>query len=217
MKGTMLQSTTPKSDHALVLAMLCVALSACSQQLTERSVSKFIDAADQDFLDGNAAALCVKRGKDFLLTASNFDLTRDKIVADLAAAEAVAAEREAAGERVSAEIQTVTRQSLCLDSLLDARTYRKATLQRGKLDIRIDPDGQRAVVLAHYTVRQPVVGQRDSSLSMRDVVEHQIATRQTESDDESVLIIDGDGDIVFASTKAQSRSFLIPSQRDARL
>jgi hypothetical protein len=57
----------------------------------------------------------------------------------------------------------------------------------------------------------------DSSLSVQDQVEKQIATLQTETDEESVIVRNGSGKLVFTSTKATSKQFRVPKARDARL
>ena len=81
--------------------ILCASglLGGCGHRnLTEESVRKFVDAADQAFTKGNVVAICEARTDDFVLTATEFALAENRIVADYAEAQRVAAEREAAHE-----------------------------------------------------------------------------------------------------------------------
>jgi hypothetical protein len=202
--------------HAAWLLLPVVATVGCSQRLTESNVREFIDHADQAFLKGRTHDVCNLRAATFTLTSTDLDLTGQHPVADQKEAEALAAQREANGERLSADVHSLDRQQFCLMAIEAGHFYERATMQRSALDIRVAPDGRRAVVRAHYTVREPILEAGDSAIGYKDQVEHQIGSRQTESDDESVIVLD-DNEILFASTRANSRSFRIASERDSRL
>ena len=75
-----------------------------------------------------------------------------------------------------------------------------------------------------YSVPHALVGKRLYLIGVNgqvipdnDRVEHQVATRQTESDDESVIVMGPDGDPLFESTRSSSKSFLIARELDRRL
>ena len=201
------------------ITLLCLwPLVACGHKgLTEASVHKFIDAADEAYVKGRAGAVCDARSRDFVLTATEFDLAPNRVVADFAAAQQVVAEREAAHELIAGKTSTFKLRDLCLGAYLARAQYKPAKLQRGPLQITIDPNGQRAVVRTHYTIWEPVEAPGDSPLGgYVDRVEHQLATKQTETDDESVVILE-DGAPKFSATTSVSKWFRIPSQRDSRL
>jgi hypothetical protein len=199
--------------------LLCAwLLAACGhKQLTEASVHKFVDAADEAYVKGRAGAVCDARSRNFVLTVTEFDLAPNRIVADFAEAQQIVAERDAAHELITGKTSTFKLRDLCLDAYLSRAKYKRAKLQRGTLQITIDPNGQRAVVRAHYTIWEPVEARGDSPLGgYVDSVEHQVGTKQTETDDESVVILE-DGEPKFAATTSVSKWFRIPSQRDSRL
>ncbi len=200
---------------SLVLLAACLA-AGCSHRLTEREVAEFVDAADKAFLDGRTSKVCNMRADGFTLSSTTLDLSGEAIVDDLAAAEALAAEREADGQRVSSELVKMDRQQFCLMALQSGDYFRRATMSRGALSVRIDADGRGALVLAHYTVREPLLRAAGSPVAgQQEEVLRQVATRQTESEDESRVVLDGHGELVFASTRSTSRSFLVPSERDS--
>jgi hypothetical protein len=176
-----------------------------------------VDTADEAFLKGKVAAICDARSRNFVLTVTEFDLAPNRIVADFAEAQQIVAEREAAHELIAGKTSTVKLKALCFDAYVSRAQFKRSKLQRGPLQITIDPDGRRAVVRAHYTIWEPVDARGESPLGgYVDSAEHQIATKQTESDDESVVILE-DGGPKFATTTSVSKWFRIPTQRDSRL
>ena len=204
--------------NALIILCVCSVLPGCGRKhLTEASVRDFVDAADEAFTKGNADAICRARSHDFLLTDTEFAPAGDRIVADFAEARRIAAEREAAHELIIGKRATLRLKELCALAYESRAHFKRTKLQRGPLQITIDPDGKRAVVRAHYTLWEPIEVRGDSPLSYADSVEHQIATKQTESDDESVVILEQDGKTRFAATTSVSQWFRVPSQRDSRL
>jgi hypothetical protein len=204
--------------NAIILLCACGSLAACGhKRLTEASVRDLVDAADEAFVKGKAGAICDARSRNFVLTTTEFDLAPGRIVADLAEAQQVVAEREAAHELIAGKTSTLKLRELCLGAYLSRAQFKRARLQRGPLQITLDPDGQRAVVRAHYTIWEPIEVRGDSPLGgYTDSVEHQVATKQTEDDDESVVIIE-EGGPKFSATTSVSKWFRIPSQRDSRL
>jgi hypothetical protein len=205
----------------LQLRTACISLSltlaGCSSNLDTDSVRAFIDAADQAFLDGHSADICRMRADDFTLSASEFELAKGKIVRSQSEAEAIEARSAPAGSRLAAETQEFDLQKFCLMALESKTFYKRATMTRNDLRIDVDPAGQSATVHAHYTVKEPVYEYQDSALHDRDTVEHQTATKQTESDDESVIVLGKNNEPVFKSTHSVSKSFLIEKERDRRL
>jgi hypothetical protein len=198
---------------------MCVtlALSGCSHKLDEQRVREFVDAADQAFLKGNAPQICRIRAADFRLESTGFELAKGKIVDSLADAEEIDAQSSLAGSQLAGKTEVMDVKQFCLMAIESKAFFKRATLQRSDLHIELDPAGQRATVRAHYTVKEPVYENGESALHDNDSVEHQVATRQTESDDESVIIIDPDGDLAFQSTRSISKSFLVAKERDRRL
>jgi hypothetical protein len=188
----------------------------CSSKLTEERVRNFVDAADQAFREGRAQDICSSRDRSFTLSGSAFRLAEGKVVASLAEAEAIEAERHAAGDRLRGEVFSLDAAQLCSAALEQRRQYKRSTLERSDLRISVDPSGERASVKAHYVVREPVYEQGESKLGVNDTVERQVASRQTESDEESVVARDSHGEPVFVSSQVTSKSFSIPTQRDAR-
>jgi hypothetical protein len=203
---------------ATIVLSACALLCGCGQKrLTEASVRKFVDAADEAFTRGNADAICSARSDDFVLTATEFALAGERIVLNVAEAEKIAAERQDAHELIEGKNVHLNSREFCAMAYQSRAYFRRATLLRGPLQITLDPSGIRATVRAHYTVKEPVEAYRDSPLSYKDSTEHQVATKQTESDDESLVILDKAGEMKFASTKSVSKWFRIPSERDSRL
>jgi hypothetical protein len=204
--------------NAALLLCACALVAGCGQKhLTEASVRKFVDAADEAFTKGSADLICRARSDDFILTVTEFDLAPNRIVADFAQARRIAAEREAAHEVITGKTETFTVRDICFTAFQSRGQFKRTKLQRGPLQITIDPDGKRAIVRAHYTTWEPVSVRDSSPLGYQDSIEHQIATKQSESDDESVIVLANDGKPKFASTTAVTQWFRIPSQRDSRL
>ena len=197
-------------------AFLCLALAGCSDALTEKSVTRFVDAADEAFLKGRSSDVCDMRSNGFRLESTEFELAGRKIVSGLAEAEAIAAQRQEAGELNQGRMGTLDHREFCAMAFEARDFYKRATMERGPLSITIDSSQGKATVRAHYIIREPVYAYADSPLSMQDRTEIQTATKQSETDDVSVVIVE-DGELKFASTTSVSRSFLIASQRDRRL
>lgn len=202
---------------AVVCAMMIQVVCGCRGAMTERSVREFIDAADHAFTTGRASDICRMRSDDFKLTATTFKLAQGHIVAGLAEAEAIEEQRHDAGERLSGETVNMNLQEFCRMALEAHQFYKRATLERSDLQIELAPGAKRAIVHAHYIVREPVYTYGDSPLGNNDRAERQIATLQTDTEEESVVSQDGDGQLVFSSTKAMSKAFQIPKQRDRHL
>jgi hypothetical protein len=207
-----------RSCHiVLVCAGMLQLLCGCRGAMTEHKVRDFIDAADHAFVAGRASDICRMRSGDFKLTATTFKLAQGHIVAGLAEAEAIEEQRHEAGERLSGETMNMNLQQYCRMALEAHEFYKRATLERSDLRIEFVPGAKRAVVHAHYIVREPVYAYNDSPLGNTDRSERQIATLQTDTEEESVVSQDGDGQLVFSSTTAVSKAFQIPKQRDRRL
>lgn len=202
---------------ATAIAVAALALAGCSHPLTEESVRELFDAADQAWLAGRTGDMCRLRSKDFHLDATDFLLARDRIVADLKEAEQVEADLAGSGAPQRGDHAALDLKEFCRMAYEGRQLGPRSTLARSDLRIAVDPDGRRATVRVHYSIRQPVYQFADSSLGRGDVTEHQDATRQSESDEESVVIVGPDGDPVFASTQVTSRSFFTPPSRDSRL
>jgi hypothetical protein len=201
------------SALVLVAAQL---LMACAGKLDEKRVREFVDSADQAFLKGNATRVCAMRAENFRLEATSFELAKGKTVRSLAEAESVEADSPSAPASPG-KAEVLDLQKFCFMALESKNFYKRATLERGDLNIQVDPSGRRATVRAHYTVKEPVYEYGESTLHDNDRVEHQVATRQTESDDESVIVMGPDGDPLFESTRSSSKSFLIARELDRRL
>jgi protein involved in ribonucleotide reduction len=200
-------------QSALALALL----SGCGGKMTERDVREFVDSADHAFSAGRVSDICKMRSDDFQLTSTTFKLAQGHIVSGLAEAEAIEDERHESGERLKSETASMNAKEYCRMALMEHRFYKRTTLERTELKIQLDPGGKRAVVNAHYIVKQPVYDYDGSPLSNSDRVERQVATLQTESDEESVVTTDTHGDLVFSATKAVSKSFQVPQLRDSSL
>jgi hypothetical protein len=192
-------------------------LGGCSKDLTERNVRQFIDDADHAFLAGHAADICSMRSDDFKFTGSTFKLAEGHTVSDLNEAVRLESEREESGERASAGVVTLNARDYCRMAIESRAMYRRVSLVRTSLEITISPDHKQAIARAHYVTKSPEYAHRDSSLSAQDYVENQIGTIQTESDDESVIIRNSRGKLVFSSTHAVSKEFHVQKERDSRL
>ena len=205
--------------HRLSLSLFATGalLAGCSHKLDESRVRAFVDAADEAFLKGNSTHICAMRTEDFRLEATSFELAKGQVMDSLADAESYDAERPATGSRLEGKTDVLNLQQFCLMSIANREFFRRASLERGELHIELAPDGRSATVRAHYIVKEPEIERGDSVLHDRDSVEHQLATRQTESDDESVVVIGPDGDPLFRSTRSTSKSFLTHKERDRRL
>lgn len=192
-------------------------LTACDGKiLSTRSVTEFVDAADQAFLRGDAVAICDARAATFVMQATDFKLAGNQRVAGFAEAEEIAAKRQADGELLGGDSITMQRRDYCAMAA-DARDfYKRASMERGPLSIKISADGKQAVVTAHYTVKEPVYEYEDSPHGNNERSERQVATKQSESDDESVIALQ-DGDLKFIATKSTTKSFFVASERDPRL
>jgi|SRR5579872_4386541 len=203
--------------RALTCSLALSFLAGCGGKLTERSVRNFVAEADRAFLKGRTSDICNMRSADFKLTATQFKLAQGHTVSGLAAAEAFEEQRHTAGQRLSSETINMNLKQFCAMAWENHDLYKRATLERTELHIRIDPDGKHATVNAHYVQREPVYAYGSSQLSARDVIEQQVATLQTESDEESTVTRDEHGELVFSTTRAVTKSFQVPQQRDARL
>jgi hypothetical protein len=201
----------------LALVAVVLMLGACSQELTERNVREFIDDADKAFLAGHAGDICAMRSDDFKLTSTTFVLAPGRTVANLSEAEALEAERHESGDRPRGKLETLNGQQFCLMAVESRATFRRTKLVRTGLAITVAPDGKQAVARAHYVVKSPIYAYGESTISRQDQVEQQIGTLQTETDEESVITRNADGKLVFSSTKAVSKQFRVPKERDARL
>jgi len=191
-----------------------IALGGCSHRLDEARVQAFVDAADQAFLKGDAAGICGARAEDFRLEATSFELAKGRTVESLAEAENIEAGNAGAGHGTT---EVLDLRKFCFMAQTSKDLFRRMDMERGDLKIAVDADGRSATVTAYYVTREPVYEYEQSALHDRDNVERQVATRQTESQDESVVIIGPYGEPKFKSTRSVSKSFLIARQRDPRL
>ena len=200
-----------------VLAMILLGLSACSHELSERSVREFVDDADHAYLAGHAADICDMRSDDFKFVGTMFKLAEGHTVADLAEALRADNEQQQSGGRTSGQVVTMNARDFCAMAIQSRAAYRRVKLVRTNLEITVSPDRKQASVRAHYMEKAPEYGYSDSSLSAQDRVEHQVGTLQTETDEDSVVTLNAQGKPVFSSTHAVSRQFRVPQERDARL
>jgi hypothetical protein len=198
-------------------ATAALLLAACTKELNERNVRELIDAADHAFLSGHASDICSLRSDEFQLTGMTFELAKGRTVRDLAEADAVEAERHEGGERVSGKVIKMNAKEFCRMAVESRESYRRANLVRTSLAVRVAPDRKSATAVAHYVIKVPEYAYSDSSLSPQDRVEQQTGTLQTETDEESVIVRSPSGDLVFASTRATSKQFRVPKERDSRL
>lgn len=156
------------------------------------------------------------RAEDFRLDYAEFDLSGLQVVASAAEAERIAAQRQDAGEVIEGKSATLGQREFCQMAYESRQFFRRATMERGSVTIDVDPQAGRAVVRAHYTIKEPVYAYAESPLSMRDQVETQVATKQTEADDTSVVAV-RDGELKFISTRSVGKIFRVAKQRDRRL
>jgi hypothetical protein len=199
----------------LLLAALLAA--GCGSSLSEQSVREFVDGADQAMLEGRTHEICAARSDDFTLVATEFRLAEGQLAAGQQQAEDIEAARAEGGQRLAGSNVSMDSKQFCRMAIESRDYFKRATMQRGDLHIELDAAAGRAVVRAHYTVKEPVYEYGDSQLGRDDRSERQTATRQTESDDESVVVVDPDGELRFRSTRSTSRSFLVARERDRRL
>jgi hypothetical protein len=203
--------------HSVFLGCAMLAVTACApKKLTEVSVRKFVDAADKAFLEGKAGAVCGARSRAFTLTATEFEPAGDRQVSGFDEAKTIAAERQAAGEAVAGKVSKLDIKAFCAMAFETREYYRRTTLDRGPLAISVEAGGNRATVRAHYVTREPIYAYGESSVGSRADVEHQVASRQSESDDESVIVLE-DGELQFLSTTSVTYSFRVAPERDRRL
>ena len=201
----------------LMLVLTVLALGGCRKELTERSVREFFDDADHAYLAGHASDICNMRSDDFKFTGTLFKLAEGRTVSDLAEALKVDGERQQGGDRVSGQVVTMNARDYCLMAVESRASYRNVKLVRTALEITVAPDHKQATARAHYVEKAPQFSYNDSTLSAQDRIEQQVGTLQTESDEESVVTLNAGGQLVFSSTKAVSRQFRVPKERDARL
>ncbi len=206
--------------HAGILALalgLALGLVGCGSTLNEDMVRMFVDRADRAFLEGKAHAICGMRGDGFELKTTSYLLAEGTIVSGLAEAEAIDEQRHGGKSEPAPRRETMNLQEFCLMALTTHELYKRATMQRTRIEIEMRNDAKSAVVRAHYVVKEPMYDYADSSIGMQDHVERQVATLQTESDDVSVVTTSKHGELVFSSTESVNRSFQVPKERDSRL
>ncbi len=197
-------------------ALLLPLLGGCGVQMSHESVRDLFDAADHAYLAGDVNAMCDLRGKDFTLDATGFELARGRTVADRAEADAIEAEAAALGRRETGKREALDKRQFCMMAY-DGRGLGPASrLERGPLAIELEASGQRARVKVHYTVIQPEYAAGESAHGLRDESRRQVASRRTDSDEESLIVLE-DGELRFASTRATSWTYLVPAIRDSRL
>jgi protein involved in ribonucleotide reduction len=192
-------------------------LAGCSKELNERTVREFMDDADHAFLAGHAGDICNMRSDDFKFTGTTFKLAQGHTVANLEEAVALDNERNAAGDRVSGNVVTLNSRDFCRMANESRELYRRVKLVRTALEVTMSPDHRQATARAHYVLKAPEYAYGDSALSMQDRVEQQTGTIQTETDEESVIALNAEGNLVFMATHAISKEFRVPKERDSRL
>lgn len=200
----------------LATAAALLALGGCSAELSTDGVRDLFDAADRAFLKGDVNAVCDLRTADFRLDSTYFELARGQTVADRAEADAIEADAAAAGARDPGKRETFDHRTFCMLAFDGRDLARGSRLERGAMNVAIDPSGERATVRVRYVVIQPEYESGKSAHGMNDESRRQVASRRTESDEESVVVRDG-RELKIASTRATSWSFLVPAVRDARL
>jgi hypothetical protein len=173
--------------------------------------------ADHAFLAGHASDICDMRSDDFQFTGTTFKLAEGHTVSTLAEAIAIDDERYASGDRVGGSVVTMNARDFCRMANESRESYRRMNLVRTSLEVTLSPDHQQATARAHYVVKAPEYVYGDSSISNQDHVEQQTGTLQTETDEESVIALNRHGDLVFVSTRAISKQFRVPKERDSRL
>lgn len=203
------------SQWAAVSATV-LALSGCAAELSQDSVRDLFDAADRAFLAGDSTAMCELRTGGFRLESTHFELARGRTVANREEADAVEADAVASGLRTVGENETLDRRRFCMLAFEVRDVARSSRLERGPLSIAFDPSGASATVRVRYAVLQPEYESGESPHGLRDESLRQVATRRTESEEESVLVRDG-GKLKIASTRVTSWAYLVPAIRDERL
>jgi hypothetical protein len=207
---------TVRTAKRLCAALPLLALGGCGAELSQDGVRDLFDAADRAFLAGDVNAVCDLRTDEFRLDSTYFELAHGQTVADRAEADAIEADAAAAGLRSTGKREALDRRQFCMMAFEGRDLARGARVERGPLQIAFDPSGRRATVKVRYTVTQPEYAAGDSSHGLRDESRQQVASRRTDSDEESVVVLDG-RELKFASTHATSWSYLVPAIRDARL
>ena len=202
--------------HAGILG-LAVGLAGCGSTLNEDMVRMFVDRADKAYLEGRAHEICSMRGDGFELKTTSYLLAEGTIVSGLAEAQAIDQERRSGKGDPVPKRATMNLQEFCLMALETHEFYKRAKMERTRIEIQMNDDGKSAVVRAHYVIKEPMYAYADSSIGMQDHVERQVATLQTESDDVSVVTTNRHGELVFASTESVNRSFQVAKERDSRL
>lgn len=198
-------------------ALLAVLLlGGCGAKMSRESVRELFDAADRAFLDGDVNKVCDLRSEAFQLDSTHFELASGHTVADRAEADAIEEEAAAAGRRAHGKRETLDLRQFCSMAFDGRSLARGSRVDRSPLDISIDPATRRATVRVRYTVIQPEYEGGDSAHGHRDESRKQVASRRTDSDEESLIVIDG-GVLKFASTRVTSWTYLVPAVRDARL
>jgi hypothetical protein len=213
------RSSTPparRAAGALYAALPLLLLGGCGVKMSQDSVRELFDAADRAFLAGDVNGVCDLRSDGFQLDFTHFELARGRTVADRAEADAVESQAVADGRRVPGKREALDRRQFCMMAYDGRELARAARIERGPLEIDVDPSGTRATVRVRYTVVQPEYAVGESAHGQRDESRGQVASRRTDSDEESVIVLDG-GALKFASTRATSWSYLVPAVRDTRL
>jgi hypothetical protein len=208
--------TVLRTAAAVSVSFVAALGAGCSADLTESSVRRFIDAADRAYLDGRAGEVCAMRAEEFQLEYTEFDLSGSQVVSSAAEAESIAAQRQDAGELIEGKSATLGQREFCQMAYESHQFFKRATMERGSVTIAIDPRAGTALVRAHYTIKEPVYAYAESPLSMRDQVETQVATKQTEADDTSVVAV-REGELKFISTRSVGKVFRVAKRRDRRL
>jgi hypothetical protein len=201
----------------ILASAIVLLLAGCAKEMTEKNVREFVDDADHAYLAGHAADICSMRSDDFKFTGSLFKLAEGRVVNDLQEAMRVDDEQNRSGRRVTAQVVSINAQDYCRMAIEQRALYRRVSLVRTDLQITIAPDKKSATVRAHYVEKAPQYGYSEGAMSYQDQTEHQLGTLQTESDDESVVTLNRDGKFVFSSTRATSKQFRVPKERDSRL
>ena len=206
----------PRSAGSPCAAVAAFALAGCAPGLSEQSVHGLFDAADRAFLAGDSSSVCDLRTSSFRLESSHFEIARGRTVADRAEADAIEADAVASGVRTAGENQVLDHRRFCMLAYDGRAIARSSRLERGPLSIVFDPAGTSATVRVRYTVLEPEYEAGASHHGPRDESLRQVATRRTESEEESVVVREG-GELRIASTRVRSWSYLVPAIRDTRL
>lgn len=200
----------------LAATLASLTLTGCRAELSVDGVRDLFDAADRAYLKGDVNAVCDLRTENFVLESTAFDLAHGRTVADRAEADAIEADAAAAGERNVGKREKLDRRSFCMLAFDGRDAARGSRLERGAMDVAIDPRGDRATVRVRYVVLAPAYEAGESVHGFSDASERQAASLRTESEEESIVVRDG-GDLKIASTRVTSWSFLVPAVRDSRL